>query len=168
MADSADNSAALDEFFRRWEASDMAERANYSMFLNELRDLLEVPRPDPAGPADEKNAYLFERAVPFPNPVGTTTVKRIDLYKRDCFVLEAKQGSDKAAKPDTFASARHSRLGRRDVRDEGAGRALRSQPSRVGTQSAIHRGEGNGVPVERADLLLPLALSLVGSSVHCP
>jgi hypothetical protein len=103
MADSADDPAALDEFFRRWEASGAAERANYSMFLNELCDLLEVPRPDPAGPDDEKNAYVFERAVPFPNPDGTTTVKRIDLYKRDCFVLEAKQGSDKAAKPDTFA-----------------------------------------------------------------
>jgi hypothetical protein len=48
-------------------------------------------------------AYVFERAAPFPNPDGTTTVKRIDLYKRDCFVLEAKQGSDKAANPDTFA-----------------------------------------------------------------
>ena len=35
MADSADNPAALDEFFRRWEASGAAERANYSMFLNE-------------------------------------------------------------------------------------------------------------------------------------
>ncbi len=102
MADSAVVPAALDEFFRRWEASGAAERANYSMFLNELCDLLEVPRPDPAGPDDEKNAYVFERAVPFPNPDGTTTVKRIDLYKRDCFVLEAKQGSNKVAEPEAF------------------------------------------------------------------
>jgi hypothetical protein len=103
MADSAVIPAALDEFFRRWEASGAAERANYSMFLNELCDLLEVPRPDPAGPDDEKNAYVFERAVPFPNPDGTTTVKRIDLHKRDCFVLEAKQGSNKVAEPEQFA-----------------------------------------------------------------
>jgi hypothetical protein len=60
-----------------------------SMFLNELCDLLEVPRPDLAGPDDEKNAYALERAVPFPNPDGATAVKRIDLYKRDCFVLGA-------------------------------------------------------------------------------
>jgi hypothetical protein len=105
MADSAVIPAALDEFFRRWEASGAAERANYSMFLNELCDLLEVPRPDPAGPDDEKNAYVFERAVPFPNPDGTTTVKRIDLYKRDCFVLEAKQGSNKVAEPEELTSA---------------------------------------------------------------
>jgi hypothetical protein len=43
MADSALLPAALDEFFRRWETSGAAERANYSMFLNELCDLLEVP-----------------------------------------------------------------------------------------------------------------------------
>jgi hypothetical protein len=103
MADLADDPAALDEFFRRWEASGAAERANYSMFLNELCDLLKVPRPDPAGPDDEKNAYVFERAVPFPNLDGTTTVKRIDLCKRDCFVLEARQGSNKVANPGLFA-----------------------------------------------------------------
>jgi hypothetical protein len=90
--------AVLEEFFRRWEASGAAERANYSMFLNELCDLLEVPRPDPAGPDDEKNVYVSERAVAFPNPDGTNTVKRIDLYKRDCFVLEAEQGSNKVAR----------------------------------------------------------------------
>jgi hypothetical protein len=74
------------------------------MFLNELRDLLEVPRPDPTGPDNEKNAYVFERAVPIPNPDGSTTVKRIDL-KRDCFVLEAKQGSNKVAEPVAFTQA---------------------------------------------------------------
>jgi hypothetical protein len=55
MADLAEDLAALDEFFRRWEASGAAERANYSMSLNELCDPHEVPRPDPAGPDDEKN-----------------------------------------------------------------------------------------------------------------
>jgi hypothetical protein len=87
MADSAVDPTALSDFFRRWESSGGAERANYSMFLNELCDLLEVPRPDPAGSDDMKDAYVFERAVPFPNPDGTTTVKRIHLYKRDCFEL---------------------------------------------------------------------------------
>jgi hypothetical protein len=60
-------------FVQRWEASGASERANYSMFLNEMCDLLEVPPPDPAGPDDEKNAYVFERAVPFPKPDGSTT-----------------------------------------------------------------------------------------------
>jgi len=100
MADSTVIPSSFDEFFRRWEASGAAERANDSMFLNELCDLLDVPRPEPAGPDDDKNAYVFERAVPFPNPDGSTTVKRIDLYKRDCFVLEAKQGSDMVGESD--------------------------------------------------------------------
>src|SRR3974377_700942 len=103
MADLAVSTPTIDGFFRRWEASGAAERANYSMFLNELCDLLDVPRPDPAGPDHKKNAYRFERAVPFPNPDGSTTVKRIDLYKRDCFVLEAKQGSDRVGEPGAFS-----------------------------------------------------------------
>ena len=82
------------------------------MFLNELCDLLDVPRPDPAGPDDEKNAYVFERAVPFPNPDGSTTVKRIDLYKRDCFVLEAKQGSDRVEGAEPFSLTPHRRIRR--------------------------------------------------------
>jgi len=60
MADLAVSTPTIDGFFRRWEASGAAERANYSVFLNELCDLLDVPRPDPAGPDDEKNAYVFE------------------------------------------------------------------------------------------------------------
>jgi hypothetical protein len=103
MVDPAVIPAALDEFFRRWEASTAAERANYSMYLNELCDLLEVPRPDPAESDDEENGYVFERAVPFPNPDHTTAVKRIDFDKRDYFVLEAKQGNNKAAEPEAFA-----------------------------------------------------------------
>ena len=70
MPDSAVSPATIDGFLRRWEASGAAERANYAMFLGELCDILEVPRPDPAGPDDETNANVLERAVPFPNPDG--------------------------------------------------------------------------------------------------
>jgi hypothetical protein len=76
MADSAVDPAAQEEFFRRWEASGAAERVNYSMFLNELCDRLDVPGPDPTGPDDDQNAFVFERAVQFPNPDGTTTVTK--------------------------------------------------------------------------------------------
>ena len=67
MAESAVPPAAIGGFLRRWEDSGEAERANYAMFLGELCDVLKVSRPDPAGPDDEKNAYVFEhRAVPEP------------------------------------------------------------------------------------------------------
>jgi len=140
MANSAVVPAALDEFFRRWEASGAAERANYSMFLNELCDLLEVPRPDPTGPDDEKNAYVFERAVPSPNPDGSTTVKRIDLYKRDCFVLEAKQGSDKAGGSDALTLSPPKRLRR--------GTAIRGT---AGWDAAMYEAKG------QAELYGPVA-----------
>ena len=38
----------------------------------------------------------------FQNPDGTTSIGRIDLYKRGCFVLEAKQGSEQTTNDDPF------------------------------------------------------------------
>ena len=64
-------------------------------FLSELCDLLGVARPDPSKPDDEENAYVFERSVTFHHPDGSTSTGRVDLYKRGCFILEAKQGVEK-------------------------------------------------------------------------
>src|SRR3982751_1334163 len=89
------NSNSLDDFIARWKESGAAERANFQPFLGELCDVLGVARPEPAQADDEHNAYVFERAVTFHNPDGTTSAGRIDLYKRGCFVMEAKQGSDR-------------------------------------------------------------------------
>lgn len=83
-------------FINRWAASGAAERANYQLFLSELCDLIGVARPDPTQADDARNAYVFERAVTFHNPDSTTSNGRIDLYKRDHFILEAKQGSGDA------------------------------------------------------------------------
>ena len=80
-------------FIARWRQSGAAERADYQLFLSELCDLLAVARPDPSRADDQGNAYVFERAVHFDHGDGTHSAGRIDLYKRGCFVLEAKQGS---------------------------------------------------------------------------
>src|ERR1700692_1039198 len=86
------NEKAAETFIQRWTASaGGAERANYALFLTELCDLIGVERPNPAGAETEKNDYVFERAVRFHHDDGSTSPGRIDLYKRDCFVLEAKQ-----------------------------------------------------------------------------
>ena len=53
--------------------------------------MLGVDRPQPTVADDEQNAYVFEKIV----PLAHGTLGRIDLYKRGCFVLEAKQGSRK-------------------------------------------------------------------------
>ena len=92
-------------FIERWAASGAAERANYQLFLSELCALLGVPAPEPSRADDAENAYVFEKNVHFQEFDGTTSIGRIDLYKRGAFVLEAKQGSD-AQSADDEAAAR--------------------------------------------------------------
>jgi hypothetical protein len=102
------------EFIDRWSRSEASERANYTLFLSELCDLLELSHPDPSTADDSKNSYVFERNVPLLHEGGRTTTGRIDLYKRGCFVLEAKQGSSEAAFAPLFgreASPTGSRRG---------------------------------------------------------
>lgn len=84
----------VDKFIDRWKQSGAAERANYALFLTQLCDVIGVPQPDPTTPDASKNAYVFERDVTFQSGDGSTSTGRIDLYKRGCFILEAKQGSD--------------------------------------------------------------------------
>lgn len=81
-------------FVERWRGSEASEIQNTQMFLSELCDLLEVGRPDPATGDPEKDLFCFERPVRLGGK-ETHSVGRIDLYKADHFVLEAKQGSDK-------------------------------------------------------------------------
>ncbi|SDX36884.1 class I SAM-dependent DNA methyltransferase [Hymenobacter psychrophilus] len=81
------------EFEARWQHSGGAERANYGLFLQDLCDLLGVPRPDPTTDDPAHDHYVLERAVTFADGPRKST-GRIDLYKRGCFVLETKQGTD--------------------------------------------------------------------------
>jgi hypothetical protein len=89
----------IDGFIARWTAREGgAERANYALFLSELCDQIDVARPEPSGADADKNDYVFERAVRFRHDGGADSVGRIDLYKKNCFVLEAKQSRLKGAK----------------------------------------------------------------------
>jgi hypothetical protein len=81
------------EFETRWKNSGGAERANYAGFLQDLCDLIGVARPDPMTANPAEDAYVIERPVEF-NDNGKRSTGRIDLYKRGCFVLETKQGTD--------------------------------------------------------------------------
>lgn len=99
----------LDSFIRRWAVSGGAERANYGQFLSELCRVLDVPEPDPTRPDDADNAYVFERGVDEPHDGGQPTVRRIDLYRRGSFVLEAKQGVEKEAAAEEAARQASSR-----------------------------------------------------------
>jgi hypothetical protein len=86
----------IEPFIARWQGREgWQERANYGLFLSELRDVLAVPRPDPAAATTAENDYVLERAVKEILLDGAVTTRRIDLYKRGCFVLEAKQSWQK-------------------------------------------------------------------------
>ncbi|HSN99469.1 MAG TPA: DNA methyltransferase, partial [Candidatus Nanopelagicales bacterium] len=85
-------------FIAKWSRSSASERANKDIFLVELCDLLGVPRPDPATGDVARDRYVFEKAVPTVQEGGKITVKRIDLYKHGCFLLEAKQGASAGSK----------------------------------------------------------------------
>jgi len=114
----------VEDFITRWTAREGgAERANYQMFLSELCDVLGVPRPEPAGAERDLNDYVFERAVSS-TTLDRASAKRIDLYKKAAFILEAKQthakGGAKAA-PDQLSllavdpNAEPEQLGRRST-----------------------------------------------------
>jgi hypothetical protein len=63
----------IEAFLARWgEGEGGQERANYALFLSELCDVLDVPRPDQASHDAATNAYAFERAVTFREPDGST------------------------------------------------------------------------------------------------
>jgi hypothetical protein len=96
----------INDFIERWSNNEGgAERANFPLFLTELCTLLDLPQPQPADATHAQNDYVFERAMAFRDEVGKTGHGRIDLYKRGCFVLEAKQSRQKGG-----ARKSHSRL----------------------------------------------------------
>jgi hypothetical protein len=88
----------LATFVEKWSASGASERANKDAFLLDLCDVLGVARPNPTTGNPEDNLYVFERDALLPHEGGVVTVGKIDLYKHECFILEAKQGSGLGSK----------------------------------------------------------------------
>ena len=84
--------ARVEAFTARWRDREGGrEQANYGLFLIELCDALGLPRPEPAGAGREGNDYVFERRLTRIGRDGGVSHPRVDLYKRGCFILEAKQ-----------------------------------------------------------------------------
>jgi hypothetical protein len=93
-------SDAIDAFMARWQGQEGGqERANYALFPTELCDVLGLPHPDVAKATHAHNDYVFERAVQRHLADGDSA-GRIDLYKRNSFVLEAKQSRWKGGKKE--------------------------------------------------------------------
>jgi hypothetical protein len=87
----------VQSFVKKWSDSGAAERANKDHFLLDLCEVLDVPKPKPATGDPERDVYTFERDAVLLHEGQKTSVGRMDLYKADHFILEAKQGSDEGA-----------------------------------------------------------------------
>lgn len=97
---------AVEAFIARWQGREGGqERANYALFLTELCDILALPHPQPASAEHETNDYVFERVVKEPGRDGVVSNRRIDLYKRGSFVLEAKQSRQKGGDKEVAGQA---------------------------------------------------------------
>jgi hypothetical protein len=83
----------VDDFIAKWGASGGNERANTQLFVSDLCALLGVKAPQPTRSDTARNDYVFEKHVIKTEIDGTTSNGWIDCYKRDSFILEAKQGS---------------------------------------------------------------------------
>ncbi len=77
--------ARLRALTERWANVGAAERSNAQSYLIELAEALGVERPRPSG-----GGYEFEFPVRVVTRDGTETVKFADLFKENCFLLEAK------------------------------------------------------------------------------
>lgn len=131
MSDTSSNddltSADIQAFIDRWRESGGMEIANTQPFLNEFCDLLGLDRPEPSKEQTALNDYVFERQVTRKHSDDSTSVRRIDLYKRGAFVLEAKQGSDGGGSKKADAT-------QKDMFGEDAGKA-RAGTAKRGTQA---------------------------------
>jgi hypothetical protein len=87
----------IEAFIAYWQGREGGqERANYVKFFEGFCRALDLPAPQPADASVTGNDYVYERAVRDSGRDGSVSVRRIDLYKRGCFVLEAKQSRQQA------------------------------------------------------------------------
>lgn len=92
-------SSDIDAFIAKWATSNAGERSNFQLFIRDLCDVLGVAPPEPSQAEERRNAYVFERRVTvFRGENKATVANYIDLYKRDCFVMEAKQSRKRVQK----------------------------------------------------------------------
>jgi hypothetical protein len=93
------NNTVVEKFISVWSDREGGrEISNYALFLTQLCTVIGVDQPDPASATHEFNDYVFERYVERTMPDGTVERGRIDLYKRNNFILEAKQSRQKGGK----------------------------------------------------------------------
>lgn len=100
MDSTAEPSRTMDSFIAEFSASGGAERSNAQLFVIGLCEVLGLPRPDAAKEDTAHDDYVFERRVAFHHANGSASAGWIDCYRRDSFILEAKQSKKRATQSD--------------------------------------------------------------------
>jgi hypothetical protein len=114
----ADSPESVGDFIEKWRESGANEESNLQLFVSELCEVLGVDRPDPARPDTRANDYVFERHVERPLS-DEGQYGKIDLYKKGCFVLEAKQGSDAPTETESERLGTHQAQRKRGTARRG-------------------------------------------------
>lgn len=82
---------STEAFINKWKGNSGSERSNFQSFMRDLCTLLQLPLPEPSTGDADQNGYVFERFIASQKTDGNTENRYLDLYRRDCFVLEGKQ-----------------------------------------------------------------------------
>lgn len=82
---------STEAFITKWKGNSGSERSNFQSFMRDLCTLLQLPLPEPSTGDADQNGYVFERFIASKKADGNTENRYLDLYRRDCFVLEGKQ-----------------------------------------------------------------------------
>jgi hypothetical protein len=85
------SSESVESFIDIWKGNCGSERSNFQSFMRDLCGLLNLQIPQPGDADSANNSYVFERHIASARADGQTDNRFIDLYKRNCFVLEGKQ-----------------------------------------------------------------------------
>jgi hypothetical protein len=118
----SNNTDTVTEFIQRWIKSESSERANKDAFIIELCDALGVGRPSPSTGNPKHDHYVFEAPVKIQGE-ESASVGRMDLYKKGCLILEAKQGSTTTS--NKIGTARRGTPGWTMAMYEARGQALK-------------------------------------------
>ncbi len=114
------------DFIATWNGVLGNERGNHQLFVNDLCELLAVPKPGPWSD-DRDNQYTNEFRVQLSDLDGIVRQRSIDCYYRGHFILEAKSANRKGSKRGTPKHALRLREAARQAADYE--RALALAPS---------------------------------------
>ena len=133
----------IEAFVAKWQAADAGERSHFQKFAIELFDILGV------GSTSERftDGYNFDFPVKIHENDGSVSQGFIDLYKRDCFVMEAKQGSDQETEDQLALFGGESKTTRKGTAVRGTKRwSAAMQKARLQAERYAKASDGKGWP----------------------